>query len=195
MKMILSFLKSVVAGGFFVVLPLLVIILVFGELIGLLAQVTDPIASTLPFDAVTNAALATLITITEAVLICFMAGFVVRTRWGGALLRWMERTVLDKIPIYSMIKNLTQRFAGHAGTQFIPAEVDLYGSESRMLGLIVEELPDDRLVVFIPAVPAATVGQLHLLPRDRVKVLDASLGDFVNSISQWGVGTDKLYRQ
>lgn len=44
----------------------------------------------------------------------------------------------------------------------------------------------------LPRLPA-TVGQLHLLPRDRVNVLDASLGNFVNSISQWGVGTDKLY--
>lgn len=85
--MILEFFKSVVAGGFFVVLPLLVIFLIFGELIGLLFQVTDPIASTLPFNAATNAALATLIAITEAVLICFMAGFVVRTHWGGASLR------------------------------------------------------------------------------------------------------------
>ena len=193
MKIIPEFFKSVVAGGFFVVLPLLVIFLAFAELIELLVQYSDPIARLLPFDAVSNAALATVIAVAEAVLICFAAGFVVRTHWGGALLRWSERTVLDKIPIYSMIKNLTQRFAGHAGTQFIPAEVDLYGSESRMLGLIVEELPGDRLAVFIPAVPAATMGQLHLLPRARVKVLDASLTNLVNSVSQWGVGTGKLY--
>jgi uncharacterized membrane protein len=193
MKMILEFVKSVVIGGFLVLLPLLVIILVFGELLGLLALVTDPITSTLPFDAVTNTALATLITITEAILICFIAGFVVRTRWGGALLQWMERTVLEKMPIYVMIKNLTRKFSGLDSKQFIPVEVDLFGSESRMLGLIVEELPDDRLAVFIPSVPATTVGQLHLLPRDKVKVLDTSLGSFVNSISQWGVGTKKIY--
>lgn len=193
MKAILEFFKSVVAGGFFVVLPLLLIFFVFGELIDLLVQFTEPVAKTLPFDMISNTALATLIGIAEAILICFLAGFLVRTRWGGGLLSWLERKALNKIPVYGMIKNLTHRFAGHAGTQFIPAEVDLYGSESRILGLIVEELPDDRLVVFIPAVPVTTVGQLHLLPRDQVKVLDTSLAKFANSISQWGIDTNKLY--
>ena len=193
MKKILEFVKSVVAGGFFVVLPLLVIILVFGELFELLVQLTEPVSKTLPFDVFTNTTLATLIVVIEAVLICFMAGFVVRTRWGGGMLRLAERKILDNIPIYTMIKNLTHRFAGHEGTQFIPVEVDLYGSESRMLGVIVEELPDDRLAVFIPTVPVTTVGQLHLLPRDRVTVLDTALSNFMNSVSQWGVGTSKLY--
>ena len=195
MKTISDFFKSVVAGGFFVILPLLVIILVFGELIGWLVQTTEPMARSLPFTPAINVLLTILLVIAQAILICFAAGLVVRSRLGGAFLNWLEGRALSKIPLYSMIKNLTLQLAGRTAAQFIPAEVDLYGSEGRVLGLIVEELPDDRLAVFIPAVPAATVGQLHILPRKRVHVLDTSLTQLVNSITQWGVGTRKLYEK
>ena len=73
--------------------------------------------------------------------------------------------------------------------------MDLYGSPSRLLGLIVEVLPDDRIVVFIPVAPTPTVGQIHILPPERVKKLDATLGSVINSLTQWGVGTEKIYQQ
>ena len=96
--------------------------------------------------------------------------------------------------MYSMAKNLTGSIAGVGATQFTPAEVDLYGADSRTLGLIVDELPDDRMAIFVPAAPMATIGQVHILPRESVRILDATLGATVTSISQWGVGTQDLYK-
>ena len=67
-------------------------------------------------------------------------------------------------------------------------------ADSRTLGLFVDELPDGRMAIFIPAAPMATIGQVQILPRDRVQVLDATLGATLTSISQWGVGTKDLYK-
>ena len=39
--------------------------------------------------------------------------------------------------------------AGSDSTQFIPAEIDLYGSQCTVLGAIVDELPDGRLGVIL----------------------------------------------
>jgi uncharacterized membrane protein len=194
MKIILEVFKTTVVGGLLVVIPLMILYLIFGELIDLLVQFTKPITKELPFNALTNVIIATLIAITEAVLICFVTGLIVRTSWGGATKDWIEKTILARMPIYTMIKNLTSRFVGRSGEQFMPAEVDLYGSESRLLGLIVEVLAEDRVVVFIPVAPTPTVGQVHILPPERVKKLDATLGSVFNSLTQWGVGASSICR-
>jgi uncharacterized membrane protein len=90
---------------------------------------------------------------------------------------------------------LTHRFVGEEGTQFTPAEIDLHDNGCTVLGAIVEELVDGRLAVFVPITPAATVGQIYLLPESRVKRLTASLGATINSITEWGIGTKELFEK
>jgi len=195
MKFLAEFFKTTVVGGLVVILPLMILYLIFSELVDLLVQLTEPITKELPFPAMVNVICATLIAVTVAVMFCFLTGLIVRTSWGGATKDWVEKKLLSRMPIYSMIKNLTHRFVGQSGEQFAPAEVDLYGSDSRLLGFIVEVLPDERVVVFIPFAPAATVGQVHILPQERIQKLDATLGSVVNSVTQWGVGTRGIYQR
>ena len=195
MKSIIEFFKTTVVGGLVVVIPLMILYFIFGELVDLLVAMTEPIIRELPFPAVINVIIATLIAIGVVVIICFVTGLLVRTGWGAAARDWIENKLLARMPIYTMIKNLTHRFVGQSGEQFAPAEVDLYGSDSRLLGLIVEALPDGRVAVFIPLAPTATVGQVYILPRDRVRELETSLGSVVNSVTQWGVGTGAMYQR
>ena len=195
MKAILEFFKTTVVGGLVVVIPLMILYLIFGELVDLLVGLTEPITKELPFPALINVIIATLIAIGVAILICFFTGLLVRTGWGGATRDWIENKILSRMPIYTMLKNLTRRFVSQSGEHFAPAEVDLYGSDSRLLGLIVEALPDGRVAVFIPLAPTATVGQVYILPQERVQKLETSLGSVVNSVTQWGVGTSAMYQR
>jgi uncharacterized membrane protein len=193
-KALTNFLKTAVAGGFVVVLPIILIALLLGQLIMSLVEVSRPLTEGLPFDPAVNALLGIVLGVSQALLICFVTGLLVRTAWGEKVRDWIDANVLSKIPMYSMAKNLTGSMAGVGEMQFTPAEVDLYGADSRTLGLIVDELPDGRMAIFIPAAPMATVGQVQILPRERVQVLDATLGAMMTSISQWGVGTKDLYK-
>ena len=97
--------------------------------------------------------------------------------------------------MYSTVKGLTQRFAGIESSDFPVAEVDLYGTASRVLGIVIEQLPDDRLMVYIPISPLVTVGQLNIVPKSCVKELDASLLDTIECISKIGLEAGKLYRK
>ena len=44
-----------------------------------------------------------------------------------------------------------------------------------MVGLEIEELPDGTVAVFLPSVPAVTLGQVHIVPADRISAVSASL--------------------
>jgi hypothetical protein len=52
----------------------------------------------------------------------------------------------------------------------------------------METLSDGRHVVFIPGVPRALVGTLHILAADRVQVLAISLSAALDALGRLGVG-------
>jgi uncharacterized membrane protein len=107
----------------------------------------------------------------------------------------VERKLLKRLPVYTMIKNLTRQFSGAEGTEFAPALVDLYNADARSLAFIVEEHDDGRFAVFVPLTPMPAIGHVHLLPRERVRRIEAPLGEVVNSITQWGVESKKLFQK
>jgi uncharacterized membrane protein len=105
----------------------------------------------------------------------------------------VEGKILQRLPGYRMIRNLTHRFTGVDGTEFTPALVDLHGSGTRSPAFIVEEHEDGGYTVFMPLAPVPTIGQVHFVPRDRVTRIEAPFGEAVNTFMQWGVGSRKLF--
>ena len=108
--------------------------------------------------------------------------------------KWVENFLLDRLPGYVMFKNLTRQLAGQEGIEFAPALVDLYDSEARVVGLIVEELADGKLTIFVPISPTATLGQVYLLPPNKVERMQARFIDVINSLTQWGMESEKLFQ-
>jgi uncharacterized membrane protein len=190
-----SFIKTTVIGGLVVVVPLSLIVIIFGDLFATVMEIAKPVAKYLPFNELVNTVIVTLLALIGIFFICFLTGLVVRTSWGITGKDWFERRVLNRIPMYNILKNLTHRFVGEEGTQFMPAEIDLYDNGCTILGAIVEELVDGRLAVFVPVTPAATIGQIYLVPQNRIKRLNASLGATINSVTEWGIGTKELFEK
>ena len=56
----------------------------------------------------------------------------------------------------------------------------------------IEELGDGNIAVFLPAVPAATIGQVQLVPEERVFPLKASMHATLEALTMFGVGSSKL---
>ena len=190
-----GFLKTTVIGGLVVIVPIAILALLLGDLFNALVAVAEPVSKYLPFGAIANTVIVTLLALFAILLLCFVTGLFVRTSWGHAGKDWFERKLLNRLPMYGMIRDLTHKFTGSEEMQFTPAEIDLYNSESTVLGAIVEELPDGRLAVFVPVTPLATVGQVHLVPAERVKRLDVSLAAAVSSVTDWGTGVSGLFKQ
>jgi uncharacterized membrane protein len=195
MKKFLQFIKTTIIGGLVVIVPLAILVYAIGEIFVALIEVTTPLTAWMPFGPVVNALLATFTAVAVLVAFFFAAGLVFNTLWGNAVRNWMDEKIFSRIPMYSALKGITQRFAGieHAG--FPVVEIDLYGSECRVLGVAVEQLPDDRQAVYIPSSPVATVGQMIIVPSGSVKEIDAPLTDMFGAVSQMGIETSKLYKK
>lgn len=194
MRKITEFIKTTILGGFLVLLPVVAVLAVIGISLAALINIVTPIVGKLPFKTVGGFALATILAVLFLLAFCFLAGLSVRMRVGQLVQKWVENSLLQRLPGYVMFKNLTRQLAGQEGIEFAPALVDLYGSEARVVGLIVEEHTDGRCTIFVPILPTATLGQVYLLPHTKVERLQARFVDVVNCLTQWGLESKKLFQ-
>ena len=195
MKKLIEFIKITSIGGLVVIVPIAIVTIVIGDTFKKLIEVTKPLTEHMPFGPLTNSIIAVLIVAFLIIAIFFLAGLLLNTFWGKIIKGWFETKIFERIPMYSTFKGLTQSFVGIESSDFPVVEVDLYGSESRVLGIVVEQIPDGRLVVFIPLSPLVTVGQLNIVPDNCVKKLDGSLPDMIKCISQMGLEAGKLFKR
>ncbi len=195
MQKFFNFVKTTVVGGLVVIVPVAILIYAIGEIFVTLIEVTTPLTSWMPFHPAVNALLASTAAIAIIVAIFFLAGLLVNTLWGNAVRSWLEKKIFSRIPMYSALKGLTQRFTGIENAGFPVVEVNLYGSECRVLGVAVEQLPDERQAVYIPSSPVATVGQMVVVPVNAIRVIDTSLTDMFTAVSQMGIEANKLYEK
>jgi uncharacterized membrane protein len=193
MRKITVFLKTTTIGGFLVLLPIAAVLALVGIAIATVINIVTPIVGKLAIKTVGGLALATLLAVILLLTFCFLAGLLVQMRIGQLLQEWMENFLLQRLPGYIMFKSLTRQLAGQEGIEFAPALVDLYDSEARVIGLIVEEHVDGKFTIFVPISPTATLGQVYFLPHTKVERLEARFVDVVNSLTQWGMESKKLF--
>jgi len=192
MKTPLNFIKTTALGGLVVMLPLGIVFLALTEILDLLEALTAESAAALPFGPLTNSIIVLVGELLLIVFVCFVIGLFLRTQFGDSLKDLLESRLEKLIPMYGLLRNLTQRVVGIEGLQLAAAELDLYDSDTRVIGFIVEELPDGRYSVFVPISPLVTVGNNFVLPSAKVRKLNASMADSINYFSQWGLEAGKL---
>jgi uncharacterized membrane protein len=187
MKDLMQFIKSTLAGGFFVILPIALLWLILTEVIGLMDMVVQPVVELLPVDRLGGIDIARFIGLAVLLLLCFLTGAAVRTRLGSAIKGWMERGILNRVPGYTMLKSLTDSFTNSEAERLArPALVRTYQG-AREIAFILGDPEDDEVTAFLPLVPTPTLGRVLLVEKDRVEMLDMPLGPVVNSLMQWGL--------
>ena len=187
MKQVFEFVKTSVVGGLVVILPLAAAVLITVKMIAGLEGAVDPVATALPFGRHVARVLALLIILGG----CFATGLLVRTSVGRRANVWLERRVLERLPAYSLLRNLGRQVAGDGDdSRMAPAMAEI--EEALVPAFIVEELDDGRFTVFVPAIPTPTVGAVYILPPERVHRLDVPITQLVQAVTRWGSGLKDL---
>ncbi|MBW2407189.1 MAG: hypothetical protein JRF17_07455 [Deltaproteobacteria bacterium] len=101
MKQLLEFLKPTAMGGLFVLLPVLLLYLLLAEALGLIVALATPIADLFPkgtFDEIEHPVAMGLILI---IGLSFLIELALRSEKGRRLGRCIERSVLNRLPVYN----------------------------------------------------------------------------------------------
>ena len=189
----MGFIKTTLLGALLVIVPLAIIGFVLWEIFDIAQGIITPVFDKLPFDSAMMKIYVILAPVLLIILVCYFTGLLVRTKLGKRMRTWIESRFLEKIPGYKMIRSLAHQYLEEEGEQrFRPVFVDLYGTGTRMIGFAVEEAADGTVAVFLPSVPAVTLGQLHFVAKGRISPIPASMHTTIETLTMFGEGSSKL---
>ena len=192
MKTIMDFLKATAAGGFFVLLPIVLLYLILAEMLELVVALATPIADLFPKGTFDEAQFPVLLAIILILGASFLIGLVMYSQVGRSFGSWVERFFLGRLPMYKALKRLTRGFGQvQGGKAFKPAMLKSTQGEQEIV-YVIEEHNDGQMTILVPRAPAAFTGPIKIVSKDAIEMIDANLGDVSKVLSHWGVGVGEL---
>ena len=187
MKQSLQFAAKAVLSGFLIIIPIYLAILLLLKAMSTIANLVRPLTALVPdwFPA------EGLISLLVVLLVCFVIGVAVRTRTGRAVRERLEKSFLQRIAGYGILRSLTQQMAGESDEKaWKPALAEI--EEALVPAFIIEEFDDGRYTVFVPSIPTPLAGAVYILERRRVHLLDVPFTRALQVVSRWGSGAQGL---
>ncbi len=193
MKGLFRFLKTTVVGGIVFLVPVVIIVAIFGKALQIMKKVAEPFSALVPIDAVRDIIIVDVIAVALIVLICLLAGFAARTATAAKLVHILESRILSHIPAYAFVKGMTASVAGAEdgqGMTPVLARLDDYSQ----VAFEIERLEGGHVVVYLPGAPNPWSGTVCVMTEDRIQPIDATMMSAVRNIRHLGKGSGELLR-
>lgn len=193
MKRLNSFLRTTFFGGFLVVLPIILLILVLNWFYEFLIENIRPITNLLIQTARMSEVVAAIIAVIIMLLLFFLVGLLVQTRFGKFFFEIFEERLLKKIPIYRIIKEtVIQLFGGEKMIFKGVALVRPFHNDTLITAFITDESSNDYVTVFIPSAPAPTGGYIYHIKREYVTKIDYPVEQAMRTVLSLGAGSKEF---
>ncbi len=180
------FIRTTLFGGLFLLVPVAVIGLIAVRIMAFTRPITARIAEALH---VTHG--VRLLEVVLLLLLCFLAGLLMRSSKVGSLRNWLEEHILFLLPGYEYIRmrmNETLLQEEDARTFAILVRLDDSWSPARL----IEKGDDGTSVVFIPDTPQGNSGAVMVVETERVQHLDVPYARLVESVRNYGRGLQAM---
>ncbi|MCK5351601.1 DUF502 domain-containing protein [bacterium] len=187
-----KFFKTTLAGGFFFLLPAVLMYLIFGQIFDLAISLGTPIADLLPENAFGGAETDRIVATLLLLVVCFLAGLVMKTQIGRRIETWLEKTILEPIPGYSVLQKFSQTIYAAKSSNTFQAAIVQVSDGLRTPALVVEEHSSGDYTVLFPIAPTPTLGTLQIVSRERVQKVATPMPGALEPFLNWGVGMEKL---
>jgi uncharacterized membrane protein len=186
MRGILRFLKSTILGGLVVLVPVTVLSAVLAWIIPMFLKIATPVFDWLPDKSVGGVSLAVVVTLISLVGGCFVVGLIAETALVRRLGTGADKLALF-VPGYALMKHVGADVVGIERKNPVRTVLARFEA-SWQVGFLMETFTDGRHLVFVPGVPRALIGTLHILEADRVQILTMSVSSALDILSRLGVG-------
>jgi uncharacterized membrane protein len=187
LKRALGLVVDALVAGFLALLPIYLTILLLLKAMKSLGSFVRPLTRVAPkwFPA---EALGSLLVV---LMLCFLVGIALRTQVGKTVRAGIEKSVLGKIPGYTLFRGMARQLAGeNQEVSWKPALAEI--EEALVPAFIIEQLDDGRFTVFVPSVPTALAGAIYILTPQRVHPLNVPFRQAIRAVTEWGSGSKDL---
>jgi uncharacterized membrane protein len=105
-----------------------------------------------------------------------------------------EKNVLEKFPIYSMLRSVSNSFLDSDSATFVPALlVQSDGSSDPCY--IVEEFGDGMATIMLPWSPTSFAGSIKIVPVSSLQRLECSFDEYSRALGLMGVGVSNCVQR
>lgn len=188
-----TFLRTTLFGGFLIVLPIVILLMVLNWMFEAVTGYIRPITNLLIETARINEFVASFFALIFIILIFFLVGLFVKTEMGKLSFELFEKKFLAKIFGYRIIKETVLQIFGEEKNLFkAVALVKLFGNETLMTAFVTDEHADGSYTVFIPSGPAPTAGFVYHVKKEQISIIDIPVDQALRTILSLGGGSKKL---
>ncbi|MHC5025651.1 MAG: hypothetical protein ACYTGR_02690 [Planctomycetota bacterium] len=192
MKTILELVKSMLLGGLFVLLPLLLLYLMISEAVELVIAMATPIVEVFPEGTFGSIQYPAVLAFAVILGISLAIGIAMRSTALRRAGRRFEGLVLDRLPLYRALTSLLRGFTSGADEAAFKAAVMKHADDVRELVYVVEDTGGTSVTILRPHAPAGFIGTVAIVPRARIEKLGCTIGDVSRVLGQWGIGAHEL---
>jgi uncharacterized membrane protein len=191
----LEFIRTTIIGGALFLLPIFVVLLVLGKILGVMGGLTEPFVTALGVDSIGGIAVSNLVTILAVLLAAFFAGLFARTEPGQAALTWIREGVSAIIPQFSLIQDVARKVGADEEEDVAEMPVVLVPTDAGWaLGLLLEE-EGDWHAVFLPGAPQMSSGSVAYAHTDQIHRTGLTLTELWVMLRARGKGSSAIYKQ
>jgi uncharacterized membrane protein len=188
MKRLTEALRVNLIRGIFLVVPIVLVLVIFGKVIVIFRTILGPVVSYLRPENAASEFLIRVLAIVLLAVVCIFAGILAKTKLATQLRDWIEENILSMVPGYSLLKSMGESAIGISSdsTQEVVL-VDLEGTWQ--VGYIMEQVAEEVYCVFIPGAPSSTSGDVIFVRKERLKKLDIPTIKAARISTKLGVGS------
>jgi uncharacterized membrane protein len=192
MKRLASFLKTTTIGGLFVVLPLVVVIALLAKAVMGVHAAAQSIMAKLAGEQSEAAHFPLIFALLIVVSFSFLFGLAMTSRRGQATSRWFEGKLLFRIPGYAAVRAIVGGLADSQGEGVVKSGLLTVDPGIECFVFVIEDHGDGRLTVFLPGSPNSASGNVQIVRKDLVRLLNVRITATTAVLQQWGMGSAKV---
>ena len=183
---------STIKDGFYAALPVAIVLLLIRWLWRLLISFIQPVMAFLAPAQQEDSFISAVAAILFIGIILYIIGILVTTEKGSARYSRFEMQVLRRVPGYLTIKEMIATFSGEKKASFSKvALVQTFHEDLRQIAFITDE-QRESYTVFVPTGPNPTSGNIFILPKHRVQIMNVSVESAMKTIIGCGTGASSF---
>ena len=192
MKRIAAFFKATTIGGLFMLLPFAVVSGVVVKILVGARETAQDLLENLTGKDSTAVHFPMVFAVLIVIAISFGLGLGMISRRGQAAGSWFERTLLFKVPGYAALRAIVGGFSGTNREAGVKPALMTIGDGIECFVLVTEDHQNGRLTVFVPNSPNPASGNVQVVQKNLVRLLDLRISDIGSVLQLWGVGSAKI---
>ena len=189
-----SFIKATVIGGVFFLIPLAIVSLMVGKVVGVMRAVVSSLSPLLPVHTPIGTIVLNLLALLVILGCCFLAGLAAQRGIAKKIAGKLDATLLAVIPGYAFVKGFADnmRRSDEMAESFVPVAVHF--DDYSQLAFEIEREPNSngKVAVYLPSAPNPWSGTVVYVTNDRVKHLPMSLNEALKNIRMLGKGSSAI---